>query len=391
MANSRNEYDRVEVCDDATRDEKLKRAVFLSHGLCNNNRAREIACLANSTPEDIVRLCSGDRVLEKGWRRPIQGATRILRRSWATRISEGRKVRFVDTIYGRIFNNAGWGEFAKDHFGSLTINEFNEGRNISYEFARVFAFARAGLSKEFLDGHPRINQMFKEVAVEVKTQKNDSPRQTEFLKYRKEFFDSEVKWINQMPDDLLTELENDENYQTLVSLTQGVWNCGGYISDTQSWQKAENLKRGDTLRFYAMAIPEYLEYMGIGVIGRRQRKWMSKATERKGLTTLPKVVVSVQNKFISMVSKGFDPAIVREDCVSMLNAWSEQKTEIQWKFYARKDAKSEYPDIEVKKKRSSSNNGGGSSKKEIVKLSDEEATKFTTADGRTLVFNVTEK
>lgn len=389
MANSINEYDRVEVCDDATRDEKLKRAVFLSHGLCNNNRAREIACLANSTPEDIVRLCSGDRVLNDSWRRPIKSATRILRKNWETRIREGRKVRFVDTIYGRVFNNAGWGEFAKDHFGSLTIDEFNEGC-ISTDFARVFAFARVGLSKEFLDAHPRIDQMFKNVSVEFRARKTDGSRQVEFIKYRKEFFDSEVKWINQMPDDLATELENDEKYQYLVSLTNSVWNCGGNISDTESWEKAEHLKRGDTLRFYAMAIPEYLEYMGIGVIGRRQRKWMSGATSRKGLTALPKVVVSVQNKFISMVSKGFDPAIVREDCVSMLNAWSEQKTEIQWKFYARKDAKTEYPDIEVKKKRSSSN-GGGSSKKEIVKLSDEEAQKFTTADGRTLVFNVTEK
>lgn len=389
MANSINEYDRVEVCDDATRDEKLKRAVFLSHGLCNNNRAREIASLANSTPEDIVRLCSGDRILRDMWRRPVKGATRILRKSWATRVNEGRKVRFVDTIYGRVFNNAGWGEFAKDHFGSLTADEFKEGY-MPCDFVRVFAFARVGLPKEFLDGHPRIDQMFKNVSLDFRAEKNAGSRKIEYVKYRKEFFDSEVKWINQMPDDLATELENDEKYQYLVSLTQSVWNCGGYISDTESWEKAEHLKRGDTLRFYAMAIPEYLEYMGIGVIGRRQKKWMSGATSRKGLTALPKVVVSVQNKFISMVSKGFDPAIVREDCISMLNAWSEQKTEIQWKFYARKDAKTEYPDIEVKKKRSSSN-GGGSSKKEIVKLSDEEAPKFTTADGRTLVFNVTEK
>ena len=113
----------------------------------------------------------------------------------------------------------------------------------------------------------------------------------------------------------------------------------------------------------AMGYMEYkmklLKYMGIGImlVGERGQRCSTIAT---ALRQLDKYIVRVHTKFISMVKKGYDASIVREEAINMINQWGELKFKGGTRVIAfeRDDAQNEYSDIKRKEPKAKGKRGG---------------------------------
>lgn len=127
---------------------------------------------------------------------------------------------------------------------------------------------------------------------------------------------------------------------------------------------------------------EVMDYMGIGVVwnfvetetiesnpdgsikydenGKEVKKVVYRRAYYKDtpyrVGAMMKHISSSMRKFAADVKKGFDARDVREIVIEDLNGWSAAQARDHWKFFARDDAPTDYPDLQKKKKGNKSNN-----------------------------------
>lgn len=349
---------------------KLREAVFKTKGKCNSEFALDIAMRKASTVDDIIRLATEAEV-PLNYRKALRGSLRNHRTTVSYRINEKRRVALKDTVVWRWIEKMGLVKMAEAqslHTMTLSTNRMSNMYQEALE--GLMMYGRAGVNMD--DLHRHIVDALKRVKMKYGENYDEDI---------KKFVGMELKWLANMPDSL-----NDwvENYD-LTTLTQAVWNSNGHQNYHNRFS-SYYAEKGEIARMKSMAMAEYLEYMGIGVIG--VYAYNSSATRRKGIMPMTKFVMSAQNKFMSMIKKGFEVSLVREEICSMLSTWAETHCSIRWKFYPRTDAPTEYPELVVKKVKRLGHSGSASPT--IVKLEGDAVKTFTTDEGKTITFDLGE-
>lgn len=359
---------------------KLSKAVFKTKGFCNNKLALDIARRASSTVEDIIRIAT-DNELPNRWDKALSGSKRKMRETHRSRIEAGRIIPFTETVTWRYFVKNGLTDIAKAYnFDKLTIRTDDRHTRWASEIAEVMMFAKAGVDVS------KISEQVMRAIRDVRT-----VQEYGFDNEIRQFMQNELKWLVAIPENIQNEMANSG----ITTMSKAVWDSNGHQqikanlaeNSTYAYHQKWQLK-GEVARMKSMAMSEYLNYMGIGVIGLGTV--YSGARRRNGIMPLARQVMSANNKFMSMIKKGFDVSLVRDEIVTMLNNHCEAKINggVKWKFYACTDAPTEYPELVVTK--TAKLGKSGSSSPTIVKLEGDDVKVFKTADGREIKFDLTE-
>ena len=362
---------------------KLKEAVFLTKGKANNDDAMKIAMRKNSTVEDIVRLGTYNKIEPRAYYRPLGGSPRSsFKRSWSDRIQDGRKVMLKDTIVWKFIQQKGMEALANSrNLCNAATVAVRPGGCFYKDYQMIMGFAKSGLDDNILS-IPKISENLMKVDHNpVREDHKWSSAFVDFHEGRQKFYDAELEWLAHAPEEVLDLFKDKDGNvgTTYVSMTNCMWNMGGTINSG-----SETDMTAFKAREYARQMAELMKYMGIGVVGMGGYSW-GVVRNRKNTQAMAKYMMQMRNKFMQMIKKGFDVAVVRDEIVSMLDTWASTKCIIKWKFYSRTDAPAEYPDLEAQKKIKKLHHSGSSSPT-IVKLSDDEAKTFTIGDKK-IVFN----
>lgn len=364
--------------------EKLKKAVFITKGLCNNSDGMRIAKCKNSTVEDIVRLGSWSRLETSTYARPLQGSPRGEKSDYdfSARVSRGRKVMLKDTVTWKYIKAKGLEPLAmKYNLHQRTTNDVRSRFSgcCRQQLEMVMNFAKMSEFTNIASDYPVLGEQLCKVAhYDLPIEHTGDPAWEDYYNGRKEFYKAEIDWLSHAPTELLENL--NQTNKSYASMTECLWNMRGTIMELQQTNMTAYKARE-----YAREMAKLMKYMGIGVAGVGGYSW-GLVRNRKNTQALAKYIMTVKNKFSSMVKKGFEVEVVREEVVNMLNAWVATKCIIAWKFYVRTDAPTEYPDLKSEAKVHKLHRSGSASPS-IVTVEDAEAKIVKTADGTEIKFN----
>lgn len=361
---------------------KLREAVFKTKGKCNNDDALRIARNKNSTVEDVIRLGSYTRVEPRAYCRPLQGSPRSRFNNHAQRIEAGRKVMLKDTIIWKYLASKGLTKLATEKCldKATTKDVMRPANAYSYmsqqcrNLQGIMNFAKIADNEVVMNNKSISEAMLKVNHDPIRDDHTHNPAFVDYHEGRESFFKAEMDWLGHAPQDILDRLNPTVSY---ASMTQCMWNMSGSIRETSM--------TGYKAREYARQMTDFMKYMGIGVAGIGGYSY-GMVRNRKNTQALAKFMMTVKNKFDQMIKKGFEVSLVREEIVEMLNNWVSTKCIINWTFYIRTDAPTDYPDLEKQKKVNRLHRSGSASPT-VITVSDEEATIVKTADGKEIKFN----
>lgn len=374
---------------------KFKKAVFQSHGLCNNENGWKIALRAESTVDDVVRLGSYAKVPSPS-NKKIGGAARTGtgkgKSAWYYRVEARKYVPFKDTcVYRYIVEHGGRRMLDRhciyedtDHKRVYGHKAFYGGSRHDSKLMNIIAFCK--ICPEGLKNYENIQDTIASIKFEPAyySAYASKEKKAEFSKGVRESIKMELNMLANLPKEVLVFAEA-AGYR---SITKAVWNTYGATGNTTVLLEDETINKvnkGDVAREKALQMMRDLEYMGIGVVGEGANGLTGRSLG-KGMSGLMKCVSTNKNKFIRMVKQGFDVGMVREEIASILAAWTRVNCHEPWSFYARTDAKDKYEDIEVKVKKLGRS---GSARPSIVELDDSEAVEVE-VNGQKFKFNKTE-
>lgn len=363
---------------------KLKKAVFLTKGLCNNDDALQIARRANSTVDDIVRLGSYKKLEQRLYYRPLQGSPRHRFNSIAQRIQSKRVVKLVDTVVWRYWESKGLTKIATEKYHLQNANAsdciykgYGYRSDAQKGYAELMNFAKLSTSEAIMNNHSISEGLMKVNHGAIREVYKNNPAYVDYYDGREEFYKAEVDWMSHAPQDILDRLNPTISY---ASMTQCMWNMQGSIRSGVVTDMT-----GFKAREYARQMARYMKYMGIGVAGIGGYSW-GIVRNRKNTQALAKFMMTVKNKFDQMIKKGFDVSLVREEMVNSLNNWVSTKCVIDWTFFIRTDAPSEYPEL-IKQRKVKKLHRSGSASPTIITVSDDEAKVVKLANGTEIKFN----
>lgn len=375
--------------------EKLAKAMELSKGKVDTTFGRELAKIANSTPEDIVRL-----------QREDDGNLYGNREVWCQKEDRGDTLKtkqakekfrycFKDTFAYRYMEKLGVVQKVVEKGGlervietkGITVDEVHDGGAYNPNRAgqnRVFLqkasyYAYGSVVDEFktiLQVPANIrNKVFKdEFLLDVWTSgKKDldnfpywrlnngrSLSQEERDKLNKEYHRKqnekkaeELLMLANAPQaikDAISGFIKSGRGEAALAKECGQWYGHYYEFKTMSaiwynnsrlepWKLEKELELED---FY-----KALSYMGLGIVCLQKER----VYERKNIRQFISHVNATTRQFVSDIKKGFDAATVREMVKEDLNLWLKERVKDKWTVFIREDAQASYPDIEVKKKK----------------------------------------
>ena len=330
----------------------FKKAIHKSHGLCNNRAGEEIARRQGATVEDIIRL--GSYKNADSFYRVVGGAKRQGKKSYLRKMRGYHYVaEFKELpLYRYLKKKNLW----RDEL-MPSMRFYSTRREKDWEcnsmLKNVMCFARMNPSEKITSREPiacRLGNM----QVELKCDDHMTSRYKEYVENRNKFMQQEIEMIEHAPDEFLDryceECDKPSHFCIIITEAELDWGSYKFIGDgKQALAMA-----------YAMNKMDVMKYMGIGVMVLGTSAIRGSAVNNI-LRQFDKYIVKVQNKFISMIKKGFDVSIVREEIINMIEQWGDMKLHqynAKLMAFERIDAQNEYKDIERKTKKEKSSKGG---------------------------------
>lgn len=375
--------------------EKLARAMEMSKGKVDTTFGRELAKIANSTPEDIVRLQREDDGNLYGnrevWYKSEDRGERL------KAIQEREKFRycFKDTFAYRYMAKLGVVQKMVEKDGLETAIE-TKGIVVDYIHEEdVYDPSKKRHNKPFINKatHYQYSDVISEFKNLLQTPAsirerifkdeflldvwtsgrkdlNDFPywslengysltdeekkrRNKEYRKKQNEKKAEELLMLANAPQDVKDTILgyiNKDKEDSARAKERGSYYGRGYEFKTLSaiwygntrlepWKIEKELELED---FY-----KALSYMGLGIVCLQKES----VYERKNIRQFISHVTATTRQFVSDIKKGFDPATVRQMVAEDLNMWLKERVKDKWTIFVRTDAPTSYPDIEVKKKK----------------------------------------
>lgn len=333
-------------CDVPEAAEKFREALRITKGRTNNELAMRIASRDTSTVEDIIRLAEwkeDGKVPE--WEQVVKCTAQRKMDDWAKRrrSQEMKFPKLEETMFAKILQKKGlWGYAQEMNISNASmVNLTGDGArywaNERKAFSTLMAFA-INNTERITKYAPRYLKNWSR-AVNVSTPENMAGITATLFKAKKAMFKYELDTINELPQEVL------ERIQLSKHEPESFASC--YFGTT--------VPRTEYYAELAKMFLEAMEYMGLGVYC----DWMDSDWPRslpsfraKGIVPVCKKVLSSVKSFNSMVKKGFDPNLVRDEIVQLLNNYVQQVCKVHWVFVKRANARMEYPELETAKKKS---------------------------------------
>ena len=327
----------------------FKEAIHKSHGLCNNRIGQEIAKREGATVEDIIRL--GSYKDADPFYRVVGGARRE-RRKGRIRQLEGYhySADFKELPLYRYFKKKGiWND---SMMPSVRFYSTRNRKDSEYcgVFSNMLCFASMNLPEKVMNCSKLAEKL---ASTKLERDFRNYPENwQENGRRRNEFMLKEIEMYEHAPEKVLEqyneECSKDGHYAMLITEYEYDTNESYYMSS-----------KGRLAMEYMMYKMKLLKYMGIGImlVGQQGQRCSSITS---ALRQLDKYIVQTHTKFISMIKKGYDASIVREEVINMINQWGELKFKGGTKVIAfeRDDAQNEYDDIKRKEPKAKGKRGG---------------------------------
>lgn len=350
----RGEYHDPE--DNRSDEEALdifEQALYLSKGKTNNSLSWWLAKNKSSTTEDILRL--GKSFSGSGADMTVLRPVSHFKLSpWDRKLRQDnqRVVRVKDTYLKKFLEEKGlWDEDTEYNLGRMPsdwktvfVNPFTAhcGTGEARHLQALLDYAKSkNVGNKF---HERCSRVFRHwlesIDLWTEARPHDSKEEKDYKLSRKRMFDKEIEWLSQAPESVLTDIA-EKDFRDTRNFTQSVANSGAFCS----------LAEASAIEFCVLseAFCDTLEHIGLGIYdagdyyARHSLKY-----SRKGIKALMKKVNSMGRLFIRLVKAGNSPELARDEVIDQLNDFSRKQMSIEWKFYARVDAPTEY-DYQTKK------------------------------------------
>lgn len=358
--NSSSTPDRDNNCSEQEAIDKLQIAFGKSKGRCNNALALQIAFRKDSTADDIIRLgqfagtvAPSERVVYKRTRK--LDATD---RAYVQRIR--RDTPLGESVIGKFLKAKGmWDRAVQKGLNRYSADQLTNARNSSATWRErrelnMLMFMAKMKADRFKELAPHwvtgwVDKLNIGTNAEASVDERRDSQQA-ILKY-------EMDALEQADEHILSEVETYINGNSgnpcpnsFGSSYWATWNSG---------QQA--IYYNELGRMFI----EALQYMGLGIYhniadltaGYQNRSQLP-SNRKKGTIPIAKKTVAMLKSFNSMLKKGFEPSIVREEIIAQLNEYAAAQKGLRWVFFARLDAPSEY-EIKPPKKEKSAKAGGG--------------------------------
>ena len=375
---------------------KLCEAMTITHGKVNNIMGALVALSENSTVEDVIRLgsCVEDNnefhqkvgkaircnYMEKIWDVPNNRSKELIKSQRegirSKRFQKPFRYTINDTFLYRTMERMGLDPDLPNEknyngeYREYSVENGHRGSTIDSNYAHTVAmfYHCPENVRNAIIGNENLNKMWSERAkIERRVtnmqyysekERNQHPVSStdeEWRKFQTEYVIKDFVQLVNAPDNIAKDLndwidyyDNDDNrrryfMEKFPPIIMGAIAYGfKYPSEDKNLELIEEA--------YSV-----MDYIGIGVC------WNFKNGERFNpcnsndnayrVGAMLKHVASTMRRFVADVKKGFDVDDVREILIEDLNSWASVQARGHWQFFVRKDAPTEYPDIQKKKKK----------------------------------------